>query len=76
MGPESDPDSVVDHELRVRGIPNLRVADASIFPILTNANPVAPIVMVAEKAADLLYTEWMKKQQKASDLVKPNSFVG
>ncbi|CAB0043381.1 unnamed protein product [Trichogramma brassicae] len=57
------PDGVVNHELRVHGIPNLRVADASIFPILTNANPVAPIVMVAEKASDMIYTKWMKDEK-------------
>ena len=59
MGPESDPEAVVNNELRVHGISNLRVADASIFPILTNANPVAPIAMVAEKAADLIRARWL-----------------
>jgi len=59
MGSADDPRSVVDPELRIRGVPNLRVADASIFPLLTNANPVAAIVAVAEKAADMIYTHWM-----------------
>ena len=59
MGPSSDPEAVVDAELRVHGISNLRVADASIFPILPNANPLAPIAMVAEKCADLIRSRWL-----------------
>lgn len=58
MGPEDNPDSVVDHQLRVHGVPNIRVADASIFPVNTNANPVAAIVMVAEKAADMIHESY------------------
>jgi len=58
MGPSTDPNAVVDSELRVHGIPNIRVADASIFPIVPNANPIAAIMMVAEKAADMINNEW------------------
>jgi choline dehydrogenase-like flavoprotein len=50
----SDPDSVVDPELRVRGVQGLRVADAAIFPRVIGGNTNAPVVMVAEKAADLI----------------------
>lgn len=60
MGSASDPESVVNSQLQIHGIPNLRVADASIFPVLPNANPIAPIVMVAEKAADLIRHTWLK----------------
>ena len=60
MGPESDVESVVDSKLRVHGVPNLRVADASIFPVLPNANPIASIVMVAEKASDMIFETWVK----------------
>jgi choline dehydrogenase len=49
-----DAGSVVDPALRVRGIDGLRVADAAIFPKIMRANTNASVVMVAEKAADLI----------------------
>jgi choline dehydrogenase len=49
-----DPQSVVDPELRVRGVDGLRVADASIMPTVVNAQTNAACVMIAERAADLL----------------------
>jgi 4-pyridoxate dehydrogenase len=54
MGPASDPSSVVDAELRVHGVDGLRVVDASIFPDIVGGNINGPVVMVAEKAADLI----------------------
>ena len=52
MGPDAT--SVVDAQLRVHGIGALRVADASVFPSLVGGNTNAAVVMIAEKAADLI----------------------
>ena len=52
MGSRDDPMAVVDPETRVIGVENLRVADSSIFPRITNGNLNAPSIMVGEKASD------------------------
>jgi choline oxidase len=54
MGASDDPGAVVDPELRVRGIPGLRLADASIMPTLPGCNPNITCMMIGEKAADLI----------------------
>jgi choline dehydrogenase len=54
MGPKPET-AVVDSELRVHGISNLRIVDASVFPTVTAANTNAPTLMVAQKAADLIH---------------------
>lgn len=54
MGPASDSLAVVDEQLRVHGVAGLRVADASIMPLMPSCNTYAPTMMIAEKAADLI----------------------
>jgi choline dehydrogenase len=49
-----DGEAVVDDRLRVHGVDGLRVADASIMPIIPNGNTNAPTIMIGEKAADLV----------------------
>jgi choline dehydrogenase len=66
----TDDMSVVDpNTMKVHGVNGLRVVDASVFPYVTNANIYAPVMMVAERAADLIqgkkpldpiYVDWYK----------------
>ena len=50
----TDENAVVDPSLRVRGVDGLRIADASVIPIIPSCNTNAPVVMIAERAADFI----------------------
>ena len=54
MGPESDPEAVVDQFCQVRGVEGLRVIDASVMPEITTANTNASTIMIGERAATFI----------------------
>ena len=54
IGADNDEQAVLDAEFRVRGIEGLRVVDASAFPDQLSGNPNAAVIMMAERAADML----------------------
>ena len=51
---DTEPEAVVDSQLRVHGVQALRVVDASIMPLIPRGNTNAPTMMIAERAADLI----------------------
>lgn len=54
MGPSSNPQAVVDHQLRIHGLRGLRVADASIMPTVVSGNTNAACIMIGEKLASMI----------------------
>ena len=63
MGPDSDKEAVVDARLQVKGVGTLRVVDASVMPLIIGGNTNAAVVMIGEKAADMILEDWEKKQR-------------
>lgn len=63
MGPAQDREAVVNPELQVYGIRNLRVVDGSIIPEIPASHTNAPIFMIGEKASDMIKRYW-KSQWK------------
>jgi len=57
MGPASDAHAVVDARLRVHGIDQLRVVDASIMPTITSGNTNSPTIMIAERGAEMILAD-------------------
>ncbi|CAK1541576.1 unnamed protein product [Leptosia nina] len=60
MGPDNDLQAVVDPRLKVYGVKNLRVVDGSVMPKIVSGNTNAPIIMIAEKASDMVKEDWSR----------------
>lgn len=60
MGPDDDPDAVVDPQLRVHGVDRLRVVDASVMPKMPVGHVNAGIYMIGEKASDMIKHTWSR----------------
>ncbi len=58
MGPAADPNAVVDQHLRVHGVDNLWIGDASIMPTVAHANTNLTSMMIGERAADFIKAAW------------------
>ncbi|KAK3948028.1 hypothetical protein QBC32DRAFT_382256 [Pseudoneurospora amorphoporcata] len=57
-------EGVVDQKLKVHGIENLRIADASVFPKIPSAHTMAPVVMVAERCAEFVKKQWEDRKER------------
>ena len=70
MGTPDDPESVVNHELKVYGVRGLRVIDTSIMPRVVSGNTNAPAMMIGEKGADLIKQYWYQGQRHQRSIRK------
>ena len=75
MGPPTDPEAVVNPELKVYGVKGLRVIDASIMPKIPSGNTNAPVIMVGEKGADLVKQYWYSKKKRRRRRRKRNADI-
>ncbi|WP_419710530.1 GMC family oxidoreductase [Pseudomonas sp. NFX224] len=65
------PEAVVDLELKVKGIEGLRVADASVMPVLIRGNTTAPVIMIAERAAEFISQRGIPSMKRISEATAP-----
>lgn len=72
MGGAADAEAVLDPDLKVRGIAGLRVADASIMPMVISANINAPTIMIGEKASDMILDQEPPARANAQVWLNPN----
>ncbi|CAG5059611.1 unnamed protein product [Parnassius apollo] len=68
MGKKGDPTAVVNSKLKVHGVKNLRVVDASIMPTIPGVNTNAATMMIAERASDFIKNDHMLKDVKKDEL--------
>lgn len=59
----TDPDAVVDPDLRVRGVSGLRVIDSSIFPTIPSSNTNAPTIALGERGAEMVLNSWRNRER-------------
>ena len=64
IGSDDDPMAVLDSRFRVRGVNKLRVVDASVFPKIPGFFPVASILMISEKASDVIIEDSKNNYRK------------
>ncbi|WP_336952635.1 GMC family oxidoreductase [Sphingobium aromaticivastans] len=62
----TDAEAVVDPQLRVRGVGNLRVIDSSIFPTIPSSNTNAPTIALGERGADIVLAQWRNDSRVAA----------
>ncbi len=67
MGPKTDKTAVVDSKLKVHGVKNLRIIDASIMPTMVSGNTNAPVVMIGERGVDFLLKDYQPKPKSGKD---------
>ena len=71
MGSEDDPMTVVNNKTEVFGVENLRIVDASITPSVVSGNINGTVIMIAEKAADIILGNPPLPKSKAPVYKKP-----